>query len=345
MSLETLIRKMPKVELHVHLEGAIRPETFLSLARRHKIQLPADDLTGLRRWYEFTDFGHFIEGYLKIAAALKTPEDIEWIAREFLMGQAQQNIQYSEIIYTPYNQFLANGIPFDEQIDALNRARAWAQADLGVECQFVMDISRETQPEEGLRVAQWAVSAMGQGVCALGLGGPEVGNPPQKFQKAFDLAREAGLPAIPHAGETEGPASIWAALEHLHPARIEHGVRCMEDPDLVQTLRARQIPLDVCPTSNICLKVFPSLAEHPLREMMEAGLYVTLNSDDPPLFNTTLTDEYLKAVNNLGLNLDALMGLVHNGIRAALLSKARKTALLDSFARENAALADQIKSS
>jgi adenosine deaminase len=342
MSLETLIRKMPKVELHVHLEGSIQPETFLTLARRHKIHLPADDLAGLRRWYAFTDFGHFIEVYLKIAASLKSPKDIEWIAREFLSGQAQQNIQYCEIIYTPYNQFLANGIPFDEQIDALNRARTWARADLGIECQFIMDISRETQPEEGLTVARWAISAMDQGVCALGLGGPERGNPPEKFQEAFALAREAGLPAIPHAGETEGPDSIRGALTYLHPARIEHGVRCMEDPDLVDVLRARQIPLDVCPTSNICLKVFPSLDQHPLREMMDAGLFVTLNSDDPPLFNTTLTDEYLKAVKDLGLTLTELLGLVNNGIRAALLPEARKETLLESFARENAALFDQI---
>jgi adenosine deaminase len=339
MTIEQWVEDMPKVELHVHLEGSIRPETFLKLAKTNGIELPAEDLAGLRRWYQFTDFGHFIAVYLKIAGSLRTPADIEWIAREFLEGQARQNVRYCEVIYTPYNQYLANGIPFDEQMDALNRARAWAETKLGIVCQIILDISRETQPEEGLTVAQWAVSAMEKGVCALGLGGPEVDNPPEKFREAFALAREAGLPAIPHAGETVGPASIWSALEHLHPARIEHGVRCMEDPELVRVLRERQIPLDVCPTSNICLKVFPSLDQHPLPRMMAAGLNVTLNSDDPPLFNTSLTKEYTLALQYLGLDIESLQGLVNNGIRAALLPEERKQALLNAFARENAALA------
>ena len=215
MTIKSYIQAMPKVELHVHLEGSIRPETFLKLADRHRIELPADDLEGLRRWYQFTDFNHFIEVYLKIAASLKNPEDIELIAKEFLAGQAQQNVLYSEVIYSPYNQFLANGIPFDEQLDALNRARNWAEREHGVRCQFIMDISRETTPEQGEIVAGWAIGAMGQGVCGLGLGGPEVGNPPEKFKTAFEMAFKAGLPAMPHAGETVGPESVRGALEWL----------------------------------------------------------------------------------------------------------------------------------
>ena len=341
MTLHSIIQAMPKVELHVHLEGSIRPETFLKLAERHGITLPADDLAGLRRWYAFTDFGHFIEVYLNIARSLKTPEDITLIAREFLQGQADQHVRYCEVIYTPFNQYTANGIPFNEQIDALNQARAWAQESLGLESQFILDISRETTAEEGMIVAEWAVSALGQGVCALGLGGPEVGNPPEKFKNVFAFAHEAGLPAVPHAGETEGPASIWGALEHLYPARIEHGVRCMEDPALVKVLRERSMPLDVCPTSNICLKVFSSMAAHPLREMMDAGLMLTLNSDDPPLFNTTLTGEYLAAVEVLGLSLAELQELVFNGIRAALLPEECKAALLAEFATEYTALSEE----
>ncbi len=335
MSLVAFIKAMPKVELHVHLEGAIRPETFLKLAQRHQVSLPASDLAGLRQWYQFTDFSHFIEVYLQIAQSLKTPEDIAMIAREYLESQARQNVRYSEIIYTPFNQYLANGIPFDEQIDALNQARAWANKTLDVDCQFIMDISRETTPEQGVTVAEWAVSAMDRGVCGLGLGGPEVGNPPEKFRTAFDLADEAGLSAFPHAGETVGPESIWGALEHLHPARILHGVRCFEDPALVAELRKSQIPLDVCPTSNICLKVFPEMRSHPLPKMMEEGLYVTLNSDDPPLFNTTLTKEYLIAVQVLGLTYSDLKGLVNAAIRASCLSGDQQERLLRVFDEEN----------
>jgi adenosine deaminase len=340
MSLITFIEAMPKIELHVHLEGSIRPETFLKLAKLHDIVLPADDLAGLHRWYQFTDFNHFIEVYLKIAASLKTPEDIELIAKEFLAGQARQNIRYSEVIYTPYNQFLANGIPIDEQIDALNRAQTWGAREHGVDCQFIFDISRETEPEQGMIVAGWAIGAMGRGVCGLGLGGPEVGNPPKKFKEAFEMAYEAGLPAMPHAGETAGPESVRGALDWLHPFRIEHGVRSLEDPLLVETLKEIQMPLDVCPTSNICLKVFPTLESHPLPEMIALGLNVTLNSDDPPLFNTTLTREYLNAVDVMGLDLEQLNGLVENAIGASCLSDPDKEDLRETFAEENERLAE-----
>jgi adenosine deaminase len=340
MSIENFIREMPKVVLHVHLEGSIRPATFLKLARRHGVDLPADDLDGLQKWYQFTDFNHFIEVYFKIAESLKTPADIELIAREFFESQAEQNVRYCEVIYSLHNQFEVNAIPVDEQLDALNRARAWALAEKGVESQFVFDISRETTPEQGLTVAEWAIAARDCGVCALGLGGPEVGNPPVKFKDAFALAYEAGLPSIPHAGETVGPESVWAALEWLHPVRIEHGVRAMEDPELVARLRELQMPLDVCPTSNICLKVYPSLQEHPLPAMMAAGLNVTLNPDDPPLFNTTLTREYLNAVQVMGLSIEQLKGLVVNAIHAALLPDDRKASLETLFNAETDRLAE-----
>ena len=334
MKKSSYVEHMPKVELHVHLEGSIRPETFLKLARRHGISLPANDLAGLRNWYEFTDFSHFIEVYLKIAESLKTPADIELITREFLEGQAQQNVRYCEFFYTPYNQYLANGIPFDEQIDALNRGMSWAKKKYQINSQVILDISRETSPEEGEVVARWAVSAMDRGVCGLGLGGPEVGNPPEKFRAAFALALEAGLAALPHAGETVGAESVWGALESLHPARIGHGVRCMEDPDLVVELRDRQIPLDVCPTSNVCLKVFPDLKSHPLKQMLASGLTVTLNSDDPPLFNTTLTQEYQQAVEVFGLGMDALNQMVLTAIRSAILPEEEKAALAREFLSE-----------
>ena len=339
MSTVSYIQAMPKIELHVHLEGSTRPETLLKLAKRHGIQLQADDLAGLHNWFQFKDFGHFLEVYLKIAASLKTPEDIELITREFLEGQAAQNVRYCEVIYSPYSQYLINGLPFDEQMDALNRGRSFAREKFGVECQFIMDISRETTPAEGLTVAEWAISAMDQGVCGLGLGGPEVGNPPEKFTEAFDLAYDAGLPAVPHAGETAGPESIRGALEWLHPVRIEHGVRAMEDPELVKILRELQMPMDVCPTSNICLNVFPSLEAHPLPQMMAEGLNVTLNADDPPLFSTTLTDEYLKAVQVIGLTLDDLHRLVENAINAALLPDEKKAMLMLEFSEENDRLA------
>src|SRR5262245_52992048 len=302
MSLESYIRAMPKVELHVHLEGAIQPETLLTLAQRNGVALPADTVAGLRAWYTFTNFAHFIEIYLAVSACIRSPDDIELIAREFLAGQAAQGIRYSEVTYTAFTHYHFKGLPFREQLAALNRARAWAAAELGVTMGLVIDIPRSISAEDGLLVADWAIGALGDGVIALGLGGPEIGNPPEKFTAPSARARVAGLPSVPHAGETVGPESIWGALRALDAVRIGHGVRCLEDRVLVAELRERQIPLEVCPTSNVCLGVAPSIAEHPLPRLLNEGLYVTINSDDPPMFNTSLTDEYLKIADAFGFD-------------------------------------------
>jgi len=331
ISIEHFITKMPKVELHVHLEGSVRPETLLKLAERHHVTLPAENVEGLRKWYTFRDFNHFIEIYMTISSCLRTAEDIELIAREFLMGQAEQNILYSEVTFTPFNQYMNNQLGFHEQIDAVNRARAWAESELGVRMGIIMDIPRIVPPRDGLTVADWAIERYGNGLIALGLGGPEIDNPPEKYHAAFERVRAAGIPCILHAGETVGPSSIWSAIRVADTKRIGHGVRAIEDPELVAYLRETQIPLEVCPTSNICLKVYPSLEEHSLPELMRQGLYVTINSDDPPMFNTTLTDEYLAGYQTYGWDADVIRKLVLNAVKATLLSETEKKEMLRTF--------------
>jgi aminodeoxyfutalosine deaminase len=334
MTLESLIHAMPKVELHVHLEGSIRPETLLTLARRNHRSLPADTVEGLRQWYTFTNFPHFIEIYIQIASCLRTPDDIELIAREFLAGQAEQHIVHSEVTYTAYTQYRSSGMSFQDQLAAINRARAWAAKELNTSMTLTIDIARHTSADEGLIVADWAIGGMGDGVTAFGLGGPEVGNPPEKFRAAFDRSRAAGLPSVPHAGETVGPESIWGALRALGADRIGHGVRCLEDPALVSELRARQIPLEVCPTSNVCLKVAPGIAEHPLPRLLAEGLYVTLNSDDPPMFNTTLTDEYVVVANTFHFGVETVEQLALNALRVSFLPAETRVNLEKQFLAE-----------
>jgi adenosine deaminase len=328
---------MPKVELHVHLEGSIRPTTLLTLAKQNGASLPADTVEGLRAWYTFTDFPHFIEVYLKVSSCIRTPDDVELIAREFLAGQAAQNVRYTEVTYTAWTHYKFKGLAFREQLDALNRARAWGRAEYGVDMGIVIDIPRSIPAEDGLIVADWATSGIGDGVVALGLGGPEVGNPPEKFAAAFARARAAGLPSVPHAGETVGPPSIWGALRALDAVRIGHGVRCLEDPALVAELKARQIPLEVCPTSNVCLGVTPSLETHPLPRLLAEGLCVTINSDDPPMFNTTLNGEYLALVDTFGMRVDEVEAIAINAVRASLLPPDAKAKLeaecVDEFRR------------
>jgi adenosine deaminase len=319
MTLDDFIRAMPKVELHVHLEGATQPATLLKLAERHHIRLPADTVEGIQQWYTFTDFAHFVNIYIEICECMCTPDDIELLAREFLVGQAAQNIRYSEVTYTPYTHYRQKALPFDEQLDALNRAKAWAESELGVSMGVITDIPREIDPQYGILTAEWAISGKNNGVIALGLGGAEVGNPPAKFTDAFALAHEAGVTCILHAGEHAGPESIWSALKVGKSVRIGHGVHCLEDPALVAELRERQIPLEVCPTSNVCLGEFPTMQDHPLPRLLDEGLYVTINSDDPPMFNTTLTDEYLAIAHTFGYDANDMEQFVMNALGVSLL--------------------------
>ena len=334
MSIEEFVIKMPKVELHVHLEGSVRPGTLLKLAKRHHVALPAEDVNGLHKWYTFRDFNHFIEIYMTISSCLRTAEDIELIAREFLIGQAEQNILYSEVTFTPFNQYMNNRLGFYEQIDAVNRARNWAEKELGVRMGIIMDIPRIISPEDGLTVANWAIERYGDGLIALGLGGPEIDNPPEKYQAAFDRVRAAGIPCILHAGETVGPSSVWSAIRVADTKRIGHGVRAIEDPELITYLRETQIPLEVCPTSNICLKVYPSLEDHSLPVLLEQGLYLTINSDDPPMFNTTLSNEYLVGHKTFGWDSDLIKGLVLKAVKVTLLPEPERLEMQRSFSTE-----------
>ncbi len=324
-------RLMPKVELHVHLEGSIRPETVLQLSQRNNVPLPYDTLEGLREWYQFRDFPHFVEIYVGVSKCIRTPQDIEFIARQFLEGQREQNILHSEVTYTASTIQRHCGIPWDEQIDALERAIEYGKRDLGISMGLIIDIVRGDTPEQGMDVAQMAISGMGRGVIALGLAGPEGPNQARPYQEAFDLAWQSGLDVIPHAGEIQGPESIWEALEVCRPKRIGHGVRCLEDPELVKVLREKQIVLEVSPTSNVCLGVVPSFEEHPLPRLVEEGLVVTINSDDPPMFNTTLSEEYAKCSAAFGWDAEQLRGFSRVAAENSLLDKESKRKIISAI--------------
>ncbi|MBN1657521.1 MAG: adenosine deaminase [Anaerolineae bacterium] len=326
MSLHDLIAEMPKVELHVHLEGSIRPATLLELARRNRVALPANDLEGMRRFYRFTDFDHFIQVYIAISRCLRTVEDFDLIAYEFGADMARQNIRYAEVTFTPYTHAENTGLSFDDILAGLNAGRGRARAQFGVEMGWVLDIVRDC-PETRMQVARWAVGAMDRGVVALGLGGTERGHPPEWFVDAFALAREAGLHRVPHAGEVAGPESVWGALCALHAERVGHGVRSIEDPELVSYLVDHQVPLEISPTSNLCLGVYPTYEAHPLRRLYEAGAVVTVNSDDPPMFNTDLVAEYRVLADSFGLSVGDLERIALNAVYASFLPEEEKQAM------------------
>lgn len=313
------LARMPKIELHVHLEGSIRPETLRRLAGRHGVELPED----LREWYRFRDFNHFVEVYLTASSCIRTVDDLALIAREFVDGQIDQNVIHTEVTYTAETVERVCGIPFEEQWVALQDARDYAESR-GVSLEYVLDIVREIPAESGLRVANWAIERMGSGVCALGLTGIEANTPVERHADAFRRAHEAGLPITAHAGETSGPQAIWDCLKVLGADRIGHGVRCLEDETLVDELAQRQIPLEVCPSSNVCLGVVPSMALHPIQTMLAQGLNVGLNSDDPPMFGTTLTGEWSLCEETFGWSAEQIEQILLETVRAAFVTDARR---------------------
>jgi len=332
------IRALPKAELHVHLEGTIRPSTLLRLARRHRIELPVDSEEGLRQFYKFRDFPHFIEVWVAVNQCLRGGEDFELVTLELAEEADRQNIRYLEVTFTPYPHFHRKGVPWDEIIGGISSGVGQARRSREVEMRLIPDIARESY-SAGLmvaaeRTAEWAVAAKDMGVVALGLGGMEVGNPPEAFADVFAHAIENGLHSVPHAGETTGPQTIWGSLEHLKAERIGHGIRCVDDPELVRHLRDHQIPLEICPTSNVCTGAVPSLEAHPIRRLYDEGVYVTVNSDDPPMFNTTLLDEYMLLAARFGFSRDELAGLSLNAVRASFLSPEEKQRIERQFQAE-----------
>lgn len=334
------IQSMPKAEIHIHLEGAIQPGTVLKLARRHHRldSLPSDNEAGLRHWFTFTDFPHFVKIYLTIQNLIRTADDFAMIVYENGAEMASQNIRYREITVTPYThtQIQDKGVSFDQLLRGLENGRAQAKTDFGVEIRWVFDVPRDFSfinngnydPDPAEVTLAYALEGQAAGVVGFGLGGNEVGAPPEPFAHAFEKAKANGLLSVPHAGETVGPTSIWGSLNALHADRLGHGVRAIEDPGLMATLKVRQIPLEVNPTSNARLNVFPSLAAHPFRQLDERGLFVTVNSDDPPLFNTSLVDEYAVLAREFGYDAAGLARIARNAFTAAGVEPPVKAALL-----------------
>lgn len=342
-SIRHFINQMPKAEIHIHLEGAIQPEVVLRLAQRHNMvdRLPGTDVDALRQWFRFTDFPHFVEIYLTISDLLQTPADFATIAYECGADMAAQNIRYREITFTPYTHtdILDKGLTIDDLLTGLSAGRQRAKEEFGVVMNWVFDIPRNAafadsgkyNPRVAEKTLEYAIAGQDQGVVGYGLGGNEVGAPPEPFAHAFADARKAGLRSVPHAGETMGADSVWGAVNDLGATRIGHGVRAIEDPKLLQTLKERQIVLEINPTSNVCLHVYRSHAEHPFPHLDRMGLNITLNSDDPPLFNINLCQEYELLAQSFGYNRTDLARIARNAFVASTTSPALKEGMLAEF--------------
>ena len=329
MDLTSFIRQLPKAELHVHIEGTLEPEMMFELARRNDIDLPFDSVDEIRRAYEFTSLQSFLDIYYQGAAVLVTEGDFYDLMLAYLERAHADGVVRAEIFFDPQTH-TARGIDFAVFMNGFARAIDEAAARWGISAGLIMCFLRHLPPEEAVETLYQAEPFVDQ-LIGVGLDSSEVGNPPEWFAEAFRLAREAGLHAVAHAAEEGPPEYITNALEALEVERIDHGVRAEADAGVVDTLVRDQIPLTMCPLSNVKLRVFDSIEDHNLKRLLDLGVKVTINSDDPAYFGGYVLANYLAAAEGLGLSRVDLVQLARNSIEAAFLTDADKVALLDEL--------------
>ncbi|MCC4320555.1 adenosine deaminase [Streptomyces malaysiensis] len=331
--LTTFIAGLPKAELHVHHVGSASPRIVAELAARHPDSKVPTDPEALADYFVFRDFGHFIEIYLSVVDLIRDAEDVRLLTFEVARDMARQNIRYAELTVTPSSS-TRRGIPDTAFVEAIEDARKAAESEFGTVLRWCFDIPGEAGLEAAEETTRIACELGPEGLVGFGLGGPEIGVPRPQFKPYFDRAIAAGLHSVPHAGETTGPQTIWDALTELRAERIGHGTSAAQDPKLLAHLAEHRIPLEVCPTSNIATRAVATLAEHPLKQMVEAGVFVTINSDDPPMFGTDLNTEYQVAAQLLDLDAAGVAALAKNAVEASFLDaegKARLSAEIDAY--------------
>jgi aminodeoxyfutalosine deaminase len=312
----------PKIELHVHLEGTVRPETLLEIAKRNDYALPCSTVEELRALYEFRDFAHFIEVWILTTNALRTAEDFRQVVVDYAGEAASHGAVYIEGIFSP-SERVRRGVGWDEIFSGYCDGAQQALELHGVEMRLTPDIVRGFPVDEAAEVVKHAARYRDRGVVGIGLGGLEAQFPPEPYEPVFELARAEGFASVPHAGEVAGPASVRGALDALGADRIRHGIRSVEDESLVRELADRRLVLDVCPISNLRTRAVASLEEHPLPRLVAAGVPCSISTDDPAMFDTDLTRDY-EAAASLGLDPRAAF---EAGILGALCEEDTKTRL------------------
>ena len=323
--MEPWIRDLPKAELHLHIEGSLEPELMFAIAQRNQIALPYKSVAAVRDAYQFNNLQSFLDIYYAGANVLLHEQDFYELTWAYLQKCAAQNVRHTEIFFDPQTH-TDRGIPFATVITGIHQALVDAQS-LGISCQLICCFLRHLSAESAMTTLEQALPFQ-DWLVGVGLDSSELGHPPAKFQAVFDRARAEGFFTVAHAGEEGPPEYIWQAIELLNVSRIDHGVRCLEDPKLVEYLADRQIPLTVCPLSNIKLCVFDAMAQHNLKQLLAAGLCVTVNSDDPAYFGGYIAENYQAIYEHLALTPAELQQLSRNSFQAAFLSAEEKRTLM-----------------
>jgi adenine deaminase len=328
-------RRIPKAELHVHIEGTLEPELMLQVARRNGLSLPYASADAAHEAYTFHNLQSFLDVYYAGCSVLRTEEDFFDLTRAYLERAAAQGVRHAEIFFDPQTH-TDRGLPMGLVVRGIQRGLRDGETRLGISSRLILCVLRHLPEEAAIRTLGEAL-AIGDAIAAIGLDSTEAGNPPSKFQRAFAQASEAGLPAVAHAGEEGPPEYIWEALDLLHARRIDHGVRCAKDERLMERLADEQVPLTVCPLSNVRLRVFSSLEHHNLRRLMERGLLVTVNSDDPAYFGGYVADNYEALEEVLKFDQAEIITLAKNSFLASFLppdEKARYLQEIDRFSAQ-----------
>ncbi len=327
IDMDRFIRDLPKTELHVHIEGTLEPKMMFGLGERNGFDLPFENVDATVEAYQFTDLQSFLDIYYQGAAVLQTPDDFYELMAGYLSRAVMDGVRHAEIFFDPQTH-TDRGISLDVVMSGLRDAISDARSKTGITADLILCFLRHLSPGDALSTLAAAEPHL-EGVIAVGLDSSEVGNPPELFADAFRMARELGLRAVAHAGEEGPPEYVVGALDALGAERIDHGVRSLEDPLLVERLRRDQVPLTVCPLSNVALKVVERMEDHPISEMMASELLVSVNSDDPAYFGGYVADNYDALRASLDLRAEDLADLARNSIRSSFMDIERKSELVD----------------
>ena len=329
ITLETFIQEIPTAELHIHIEGSLEPELMFEIAERNKVTLRYASVEEVRRAYDFSDLQSFLDVYYEATRVLLHEQDFYDLTRADLQKAATQNVRHAEIFFDP-QAHTDRGVPFETVITGIHRALVDAGQQLGISSELIMCFLRHLSAEEAMETLVRSLPFK-EWIVGVGLGSSELGHPPTDFKAVFDKARELGFVTVAHAGEEGPPEYIWQALEELKVSRIDHGVRCVEDPKQVEKLIEEQTPLTVCPLSNVRLRVFDSTQDHNLKRMLDMGLCVTVNSDDPAYFGGYIAENFRAIQEGLYLTRDDIYRLVKNSFRASFLDAGRKQRLSEEL--------------
>lgn len=328
--METFIRNMPKAELHIHIEGSLEPELMFALAHRNSVRLPFASIDEVRHAYHFTDLQSFLDIYYAGAAVLRQEQDFYDLTWAYLERARGDNVRHTEIFFDPQTH-TERGVPFEAVVTGIHRALQQGERLLGITSNTILCFLRHLSAEAAMATLEQALPFR-EWIVGVGLDSSERGHPPAKFTNVFDRARSEGFVTVAHAGEEGPPDYIWQALDLLKVSRIDHGVRCEEDAQLIERLRRQQVPLTVCPLSNVKLRVFEHMAAHNLKRLLNLGLCVTVNSDDPAYFGGYINDNFIAAHQALELHRDHLIQLSRNAFRATFLDVSAQQQLLDELA-------------